>query len=60
MKPCGTIPSVRASSNNIDGHWGTPDINVLLTGFAEYLLADMDVLFVLKEIDVLCTVLALV
>ena len=33
--------------------------NVLLTGFAEHFSADMDVLPVLKEIDVLCTVLAL-
>ena len=34
-------------------------VNVLLTGFAEYLLADVHVLLVLKEIDVLFTVPAL-
>ena len=33
-------------------------VNVLLTGFAEHFSADMDVLLVLKEIDVLFTVLA--
>ena len=33
-------------------------VNVLLTGFAEHFSTDMDVLLVLREIDVLFTVLA--